>query len=98
MNPDQEELLNSHIQRLSSTIEGRAFIWYILELCGVNSNPFNPDNSAMTSFNAGMLQVGIEVRNRLHLIDPQIYINLLTKFAQEDNIFQDSTEEELDYA
>lgn len=51
-------------RQLMQTYGGRAFIWWLLELCGVYRTSFTNDND-LTNFNEGQRQVGLHIIERI---------------------------------
>jgi len=56
----RDMLVSEGLRRTMSTMEGRAFMYELLDFCGTGRNPFSTHSNTM-SFNAGMQNVGQKI-------------------------------------
>lgn len=67
--------IDSSIRKILSDSEGRRFLWWLLEIGRVNSQPFTT-NAITTAFNCGELNVGNQVLARIVEVDPASYVRM----------------------
>lgn len=48
----------SDIKAISKTAEGRRVLYWILDIAGIHRQPFSGENSHLTAFNCGKMQIG----------------------------------------
>lgn len=76
------DILKMNIRDLTKTLQGRAFIWHVLELCGLNSESFTGDNQ--TFYLEGKRSIGLAILQVLQDADPKIYPRLILAHNEED--------------
>ena len=79
---DDFELLKLNLAKVGNTPEGRAVLWEILSstgIYGINSE------SHTHMFQEGRRSVGVDLLTLLNVVDPKLYIKMLTEHLGEDN-------------
>lgn len=77
---EDERKIDAAISALFEHEHGRRFLWWILELGRVHNQPFT-GNALTTAFGCGELNVGQRFLERLLLVSPQGYVNMLQEMA-----------------
>lgn len=77
-----EDTRETGLRQILSTAEGRAFLWYLLERCGVYQSSFSADALTM-AFNEGRRDIGNFILAAIHHVNPVAYLTM-TQEAQED--------------
>lgn len=62
--------------------QGREYIYWLLELCGMGRNPFTA-NALTTSFACGQLNVGQQIQAHLIEVAPASFLQMLTEKEEE---------------
>lgn len=68
--------IDDFIEAAFTTVQGRRFFWWLLEIGKVGMQPFS-GNALTTSFGCGELNVGNQILARILEVTPEGYINLL---------------------
>lgn len=55
---------------------GRALLWWLLQISGVYSNPFR-DNALRTAFNSGELNIGLQLQARIMEVNPDGFLAMM---------------------
>ena len=69
------------VKTLMSTMEGRAWMFGKLELCGVNSTPYVPGRPDDTAFNCGMQELGHHFQKEIMQVASNEYSVMLQEAA-----------------
>lgn len=70
-----EQMIDNAIRLNSKTPEGRKFLWWLLQIGKVNTQPFTT-NAITTAFNCGELNVGNTILARITDVDPASYVQM----------------------
>lgn len=70
----RENDLRGAFEWLGSDYEGRAFLWHLMEICGVDKSSFVGENPLTMARNEGRREIGLYVKNNVFTPRPQIYI------------------------
>lgn len=62
--------------------QGREYLYWVLELCGMGRNPFTA-NALTTSFACGQLNVGQQIQAHLIEVAPDSFLAMLTEKEEE---------------
>jgi len=81
-NDSDYDILKMNIRDLVNTLQGRAFIWHVLELCGIYSESFTGDNQ--TFYLEGKRSIGLALLQLLEDADPKIYPRLVLAHNNEE--------------
>lgn len=71
----QHTLRQMAVRSLLSTIEGRAYLWWLLEIGRYGIQPFAAD-AGRTAFNCGELNVGMQILANILETEPAGFIRL----------------------
>ncbi len=66
-----EQDIASAIESIADTLQGREFLWWLFELCGVFGSSYTGNSD--TYFNEGRRAIGNEVLHRLVKVKPEIF-------------------------
>ena len=66
-----EQGIASAIEAIADTQQGREFLWWLLEICGVFTTSYTGNSD--TYFNEGRRAIGNEVLHRLVKVKPEIF-------------------------
>ena len=66
-----EQDIASAIESIADTTQGREFLWWLFEICGVFTTSYTGNSD--TYFNEGRRAVGNEVLHRLVEVRPEIF-------------------------
>jgi len=66
-----EQDIASAIESIADTTQGREFLWWLFELCGVFGSSYTGNSD--TYFNEGRRAIGNEVLHRLVKVRPEIF-------------------------
>ncbi|MDA8231577.1 MAG: hypothetical protein M0006_09585 [Magnetospirillum sp.] len=66
-----------------ATPEGRRYVWWLLERCGVFRTSFTGDSA--TFFNEGQRNVGLTLLGDIHAVCPEHYLTMLTEAEEDTN-------------
>lgn len=81
----QDELeIDAAITALFDHTHGRRFLWWLLEVGRVGTQPFT-QNSLLTAFACGELNVGQRILDRMLFVSPDGYVSLLKEKENERN-------------
>ena len=84
------DLLLSNIREIAKTKQGQAFIWHILDFCGIYTDSFTGDNQ--TFYLEGKRSIGLSILQLLEDADPSIYPRLvLLNNEEKDNATENSS-------
>lgn len=78
----QKQDIDDAVKALVQHAQGRQYIYWLLELCGIGRNPYN-GNALSTAFNCGQLNVGQQIQ--AHLIEnaPKAFLDMLREKEEE---------------
>lgn len=79
--PQQFKQSLNPVKTLMSTMEGRAWMFGKLELCGVNATPYVPGRSDDTAFNCGMQELGHHLQREIMQVAANEYSLMLQEAA-----------------
>ena len=74
--------INSFIETAATSTEGREFLWWLLQLGKVGTQPFTT-NALTTAFQCGELNVGNGILERLIAVNPAIYVQMQQEHQNE---------------
>lgn len=69
------------VKNIMSTMEGRAWMFGKLELCGVNATPYVPGRPDDTAFNCGMQELGHQFQREIMQVAANEYAIMLQEAA-----------------
>lgn len=67
--------IDNAIRQATKSPEGRKFLWWLLQIGKVNTQPFTT-NAITTAFNCGELNVGNTILARITEVDPASYVQM----------------------
>ena len=76
--------MDEFVKAMCITREGRDYLWWVLEISGINANPHTA-NALNTAFNCGQMNVGQQVLSHLMSVAPDGYFNMLKEREKEKN-------------
>ena len=74
----------SGLRKLMSDPEGRAWMWGLLEECGVFQSSFSTDVATM-AFAEGRRQVGLMRLAEINRLDPNLYVKMALENTKKSN-------------
>lgn len=74
--------IDEAVRALLSVPRGRKYLWYLLTIGKVGSQPFN-GNALHTSFACGELNVGQQILAHILEVDPAGYVRMMQEQADE---------------
>ena len=77
----RQELLQNAVLKLSTSDEGKRFIYHILDLCGIHTSSFT--GNSQTFYLEGRRSVGLEIISLMEAVDPRLYPKLLLTMQEE---------------
>jgi len=66
-----EQGISRAIEAIADTAQGREFLWWLFEICGVFTTSYTGNSD--TYFNEGRRAIGNEVLHRLVKVKPEIF-------------------------
>ncbi len=72
------------LKTVMATAEGRRYLWWLLDRCGVFRTSFTGDNS--TFFNEGMRNVGLMVLGDVNAACPEQYLVMINEAKEDDHV------------
>lgn len=81
-----EAQIDKAIAGLAETIEGRRFLWWLLQVGKVGTQPFAA-NALNMSFNCGELNVGNTILGRITSVSTAVYVRMQQENENEYRIF-----------
>lgn len=82
----QEAQIDKAINQLAATVEGRRFLWWLLQVGKVGTQPFAA-NALNMSFNCGELNVGNTILARIATVNPAVYVRMQQENENERRSF-----------
>lgn len=79
---EDDAAISETITALQKHRQGRKFLWWLLEVGGVNTQPF-AHNALQTSFNCGVMNVGNRILEAVTEASPEGYMNMMKENADE---------------
>lgn len=80
---EQDELeINAAVSALFEHGHGRRLLWWLLQVGKVGVQPF-AQNSLITAFSCGELNVGQRILDRMLQVSPDGYVNLMKEMQNE---------------
>lgn len=76
--------LDLGVTELLASAPGRRLLWWLLDIGRIGGQPF-AQNSLITAFNCGELNVGQRILDKLLTVSPDGYVNLLKEKQNERN-------------
>ena len=73
---------NEMIKEMIKTRQGRAFLWWILEITGLNQSPMT-SNALFISYNTGKGDIGREILANILEVSPNGYLEMLKEKQDE---------------
>ena len=68
--------VDSGLNAAFASREGRAVLWWLLEVTHVYENPFR-ENALKTAFNSGELNIGLQLQARLMSLNPDWFLTMM---------------------
>jgi hypothetical protein len=81
---EDEDRINSAVSAAISSREGRKFLWWLLEIGRVGTQPFTT-NALNTAFGCGELNVGQRILDRIVSNFPEGYLTMMKENNDEVN-------------
>ena len=78
----QKTDIDDAVSALVKHAQGRQYIYWLLEICGIGRNPFTP-NALNTSFACGQLNVGQQIQAHLIEVAPDAFLAMLKEKEEE---------------
>ena len=78
---NKQARLEDGFRQVMGSANGRAFIWELLSICGLFRTSFNPSN-AITAFNEGQRNIGLEIMAKVHRLKPEKYIPMVRENSE----------------
>ena len=79
---EDETAIEDAILALQKHKQGRKFLWWLLEVGAVNTQPF-AHNALQTSFNCGQLNVGNRILEAITSASPEGYLTMMKEHSDE---------------
>jgi hypothetical protein len=93
--------IDSAINKAVEDIEGRKFLWWLLEIGRVGMQPYS-NNALNTAFNCGELNVGQRILDRIISVSPEGYLRMMKENNDErterDNVLNGTMDDPSDEA
>lgn len=70
------------LRSILSTFDGRAFLWRLLEECGIYTSSFTGNST--TFFNEGKRHIGLWTLNEIMEVDPNAYMKMKVEAVERD--------------
>lgn len=74
--------IDEAVKALVQHQQGRQYLYWLLELCGIGRNPFT-SNALTTSFACGQLNVGQQIQAHIIEIAPAAFLKMLAEKEEE---------------
>lgn len=78
----QKTDVDDAVRALVQHAQGRQYIYWLLEICGIGRNPFT-QNALNTSFACGQLNVGQQIQAHLIEVAPDAFLEMLKEKEEE---------------
>lgn len=78
----QKDDIDDAVRALVQHSQGRQYIYWLLEICGIGRNPFT-SNALNTSFACGQLNVGQQIQAHLIEVAPAAFLKMLAEKEEE---------------
>lgn len=78
----QKTDIDDAVRALVQHPQGRQYIYWLLEICGIARNPFTA-NALTTSFACGQLNVGQQIQAHLIEVAPASFLKMLEEKEEE---------------
>ncbi len=75
-NKTKDEVRDEGLRQTMTSVQGRAWLYGLIEKCGPGQNPFSPDALRM-AFNCGELNIGNQIVGQCNAIDPELYLQMM---------------------
>lgn len=82
--------IDQAVKNLLATPNGRDYLWWLLQIGRVNTQPFAP-NALNTAFNCGELNVGNQILAHIISVDPAGYVRMQQEKADAERSDADRT-------
>lgn len=79
---EDQAAIEGAIEALQQHYQGRKFLWWLLQLGGVNQQPYT-SNALQTAFNCGTLNVGNQILEAVTRVTPEGYMAMMKENADE---------------
>lgn len=79
---EDENAIHESIAALMKHPQGRKFLWWLLQVGGVGSQPFS-GNALQTSFNCGVLNVGNQILEKIVSTSSEGYLEMMKESEDE---------------
>jgi hypothetical protein len=79
---EDERKIESAISKFVADAEGRKFLWWLLEIGRIGTQPFG-NNALHTAFNCGELNIGQQILDRLIFVSSEGYLQMMKENANE---------------
>jgi hypothetical protein len=80
----REHLKRSGFRKLMSDVDGRAWMWGLLEECGVFHSSFSKDPLEM-AFSEGHRDIGLRRLAEINRLDPGLYTKMALENTEKEN-------------
>ena len=74
--------IDDFVKATVTTLQGRQYLYWLLELCGIGRNPFTP-NALNMSFACGQLNVGQQIQAHIIEVAPAAFLKMLEEKEEE---------------
>jgi hypothetical protein len=81
--------IDKAIGQMAETVEGRRFLWWLLQVGKVGTQPFTT-NALTMSFNCGELNVGNTILGRITSVSTAVYVRMQQENENEYRVFDAS--------
>lgn len=72
----KDEVREEGLRQTMSSVQGRAWLYNLIEICGPGQNPFSTDALRM-AFNCGELNIGNQIVADCNRIAPELYLAMM---------------------
>lgn len=72
----KDEVRVEGLLQTMTSVQGRAWLYHLIELCGPGQNPFVVD-ALRTAFNCGELNIGNQLVAQCHAVSTELYLVMM---------------------
>lgn len=71
-----EDVREEGLRQTMTSVQGRAWVYKLIEICGPGQNPFSPDALRM-AFACGELNIGNQLVAQINALAPELYLVMM---------------------
>lgn len=81
-----EQDLRASLAAMLATADGKRVVFWLLGRCGIYANAFDPGSEAAERYQLGRQSIGLEILQKLDLIDARLYPTLILERGQQEEM------------